>query len=158
MKIQGLEEEVSFVKSCPRVLVVEDDEDLRTVVCEQLTRAAYTVRGVRDGIEAVMELEDRQWEVVLTDSSMPRLNGLNLLGIVAVRWPDTTVVMISGEPPDIAKFALKQGAFAWINKPYDPGLLLHTVQEAVQRALELRTPVKRGLGNGGVRDDGRPNE
>lgn len=133
------------MKFTPRVLVVEDDEDLRTVVCEQLTRAAYTVRGVRDGIEAVMELEDRQWEVVLTDSSMPRLNGLDLLGIVTACWPDTTVVMLSGEPPDTAKLALKQGAFAWVCKPYDPAHLLSTVQEAVQHAFALRAQAPRGL-------------
>lgn len=136
------------MKTCPRVLVVEDDEDLRKVLCEQLARADYTVQGVCDGIEAMMELEDKQWEVVLTDYRMPRLNGLDLLVVVTVCWPDTSVVMISGEPPDTAKRALKQGAFAWVRKPYDPAHLLGTVQEAVQHAFALRAQPQRGLKRG----------
>lgn len=98
-----------------------------------------------DGIEAMMELEDKQWEVVLTDYRMPRLNGLGLLVVVTVCWPDTSVVMISGEPPDMAKRALKQGAFAWVRKPYDPAHLIQTVRAAIQRALELRAQTERGL-------------
>ena len=133
------------MKSRPRVLVVEDDEDLRKVLGEQLVHAAYTVHGVRDGIEALMELEDRPWDVVLTDYKMPRLNGFDLLGVITACWPDTPVIMLSGEPPDTAKLALKQGAFAWVCKPYDLAHLLSTVQEAVQHAFALRAQTQRGL-------------
>jgi len=136
------------VKTCPRVLVVEDNEDLRKLLCEQLAQADYEVQGVCDGIEAMVELEEKQWEVVLTDYRMPRLNGLDLLVVVTVCWPNTSVVMISGEPPDTAKRALRQGAFAWVRKPYDPAHLLSTVQDAVQHAFALRAQSAPGLRQG----------
>jgi len=148
---QVLKMKGSLVKSRPRVLVVEDNEGLRTVLCEQLACAAYTVQGVRDGIEAVMELEDRRWDVVLTDCSMPRMNGLDLLGIITACWPDTPVVMTSGESPEQAKLALKHGAFAWIHKPYDLTHLLQTVRAAVQQTLELRAQSERGQRQGSGR-------
>ncbi len=128
--------------------MVEDDEDFRKILCEQLVRADYTVQGVCDGIAALMELEDKPWDVVLTDCKMPRLNGFDLLGVVTACWPDTPVVMLSGEPPDTAKRALKYGAFAWVCKPFDLAHLLSTVQEAVQHAFALRAQTQRGLKRG----------
>jgi DNA-binding response OmpR family regulator len=145
MNDQVLKEEVSPVKSRPWVLVVEDDEDLRKVLCEQLASAAYKVQAVCDGIEALMELEDRPWDVVLTDCKMPRLNGLDLLRVITACWPGIPVVMLSGEPSDTAKLVLKQGAFAWVRKPYDPAHLLQTVRAAVLHAFELRAQMERGL-------------
>jgi DNA-binding NtrC family response regulator len=148
---QVLKMEGSLVKSRPKVLVVEDNEDLRNVLCEQLARAAYKVHGVCDGIEALMELEDKQWDVVLTDCKMPRMNGLDLLGVITACWPDTPVVMTSGEPPEQAKLALKHGAFAWVHKPYDLTHLLQTVHAAVERTLELRVQSERGQRQGSGR-------
>lgn len=130
--------------SCPRVLVVADNDDTRIALCGQLARAAYTVYGVCDGIEALMELVERPWDVVLTDCRMPRLNGLDLLRIITLCWPDTSVVMVSGEPSDTARLALKHGAFAWIGKPFDLAHLLQKVRAAVLHAFELRAQKEHG--------------
>jgi CheY-like chemotaxis protein len=124
----------------PRVLAVEDDEDLRKILCEHLSAAGYIVKGAGDGIEAVKELEETQWHVVLTDCEMPRMDGLELLRIVKARWPHIPVVMISGEPSGTEKRALQQGVFGWIHKPFDMASLIQMLRAAVQRALELRAP------------------
>jgi DNA-binding response OmpR family regulator len=128
----------AVMESRPRVLVVEDDMLLRGVICEQLAHAGYEAQGVADGAEAVRELRNGEWETVLTDWGMPRMNGLELLRIITGGWPDTPVVMISVEPSEKAMQALRCGAFAWIQKPYGPMQLLQTVRAAVERACVLR--------------------
>jgi DNA-binding response OmpR family regulator len=127
-----------IMEPLPRVLIVEDDNELRNVLCEQLERADYRVVAVADGLVAARELEDGPWAVLLTDFRVPRLNGLDLLGLVSACWSDTSVVLLSAEGGDTAKLALKRGAFAWITKPYELDHLLRTVKAAAERTSELR--------------------
>jgi DNA-binding NtrC family response regulator len=114
------------------ILVAEDDTELRTVLCEQLERAGFKAYGVSDGIEALMQMEDAQWQAILTDYRMPHVDGMSLLGVVTACWPQTPVVMISADSSG-RKAALKRGAFAWVQKPYDLESLLETMQQAVRR-------------------------
>ncbi len=116
-----------------RVLLVDDDEDVRYMLGILLVQAGYDVSVARDGAEALSEMKMRRFDVVVTDYRMPRLNGLELLFLSLVAWPEVPVIMISGES-DLAEFALGAGAFAWIRKPFESSFLLDMVDAAVRQA------------------------
>ncbi|HXF93250.1 MAG TPA: response regulator [Nitrospiraceae bacterium] len=122
-----------------RVLVVEDDADSRQVLALLLIQAGYSVYEACDGLEAMNEMKRRRFDVVVTDYHMPRLNGLELLMLSRVAWPDLPVVIVSGGQSDMAEIAVQRGAFAWIRKPYEGAVLLEVVNEAARRATNDRT-------------------
>jgi CheY-like chemotaxis protein len=62
-----------------KVLVVDDDALSRELSCEVLTSAGYAVRAASDGINAIRHMEETRFDVVLTDVSMPQMDGLELL-------------------------------------------------------------------------------
>jgi DNA-binding NtrC family response regulator len=121
------------------VLVVDDDAEVRWVICLLLTQAGYDVHQAQSGFEALKRMEEVQCEVVVTDYRMPHMNGLQLLEIFRARWPGAPVIVVSGEPSQTAWLILQQGGYAWLPKPYDSAQLLRTVGCAVAYASELRT-------------------
>lgn len=113
-----------------RVLVVDDDEDSRRVLSLLLAQAGYNVHEACDGIEAIGEMQKRRFEVVITDYRMPRLDGLELVKLSRIVWPETPMLIVSGEQFDFVRVAVQQGAYAYIRKPYDPTELLRVVRSA----------------------------
>jgi DNA-binding NtrC family response regulator len=122
-----------------RVLVVEDDEAGRNMMADLLVDAGYNVHSASDGQEALSEMKRRHFDVVITDYRMPRLDGMKFLSLSRIEWPDTPVVMVSGETPDISEAAVRQGAYAWLHKPYEPTILVEIVRDAAQASQESRS-------------------
>lgn len=122
-----------------RVLVAEDDNAARDILSAILIQAGYNVYAVRDGQEALVEMKRRYFDVVITDYHMPRLNGMELLSLSRIFWPNTPVVMISGDQPDSPAMVTQQGAYAWIRKPYDTWFLLETIRDATHAPMEVRS-------------------
>jgi len=121
-----------------RVLVVDDDEDSRRVLSLLLAQVGYNVYETGDGVEALYEMQKRRFEVVITDYRMPRLDGLELVKICRIVWPETPMVLVSGEPADFARVAVQQGAFAYLRKPHDATELLRLVRSAAGHASAAR--------------------
>ena len=122
------------------VLVVEDEEDLRSMLALSLTHAGYDVRTACDGLEALREMRHHQFDAVVTDYQMPHLNGLEFLALSKKFWTDTPVVLVSGDQSvALSDHAMQAGAFAWVRKPYERGLLLQILRVAVQQSAEART-------------------
>jgi len=122
-----------------RVLVVEDDDTGRDMLSVLLVHAGYNVHPVSDGQEALSEMKRRHFDVVITDYRMPRLDGMKFLSLSRIEWPETPVVMVSGDHPDMADAAVRQGAFAWLQKPYEPKILLEIVLGATRASQEKRS-------------------
>lgn len=122
-----------------RVLVVEDDETSRNMLSVLLVRAGYNVHPASDGQEALSEMKRRHFDVVITDYRMPRLDGMAFISLSRIEWPETPVVMVSGDHPDMAKAAVRQGAYAWLHKPYEPKLLLEILLDATRASQERRS-------------------
>lgn len=122
-----------------RVLIVDDDQDSRGVLSLLLAQAGFNVYETCDGIEAIGEMQKRRFEVVITDYRMPRLDGLELVKLGRVVWPDTPMVIVSGEQFDFVRVAIQQGAYAFIRKPYDPAELLRVVRSAAGISSAVRT-------------------
>lgn len=114
-----------------RVLVVEDDSFARDMLASIFLQAGYNVHAASDGQEALMEMKRRRFDAVVTDCHMPRLNGVELLSVARIVWPDTPMVLVSGDQLDMPDLALRHGAYAYVQKPYEPSYLLAIVGEAI---------------------------
>jgi two-component system, chemotaxis family, chemotaxis protein CheY len=85
-----------------RVLVVDDDEDVRQCITDRLEQAGFAVVQASDGLQALAELHRRHFDVVVTDCNMPRLSGFDLLRQCRHAWPGTPVIIMTAamEPTD----------------------------------------------------------
>ncbi|HSE60298.1 MAG TPA: response regulator [Nitrospiraceae bacterium] len=135
-----------------RILLVDDNRDLRRLVALLLMSAGYSVSEAGDGLEAVAELKRRRYDAILTDVRMPRLSGRELLKICRDSYPLTPVIVLSsdfhlpadGHPPVSAE----DGAFACLSKPVDARLLLFAVRNALadrDPALHSAAPPPKGV-------------
>jgi CheY-like chemotaxis protein len=107
-----------------RVLIVDDDTAVVQVLQDALGLFrhdhAYTVETARDGAEGLAALERGQFDLILLDMYMPRMNGLELLAQMRQRGLRTPVLMLTGnEDNRSAADALAGGIFAYVPKPFD---------------------------------------
>ncbi len=117
------------------ILVVEDEDSVRSLLLRRLTRAGFTVVGAANGIDALALLREQCFGVVLSDINMPKLNGLELLQIIRETYPDVVVIMVTAYGDlDHAISAMRLGASDYVVKPFD----LDQMMRAVQQALRLR--------------------
>jgi putative two-component system response regulator len=118
-----------------RVLVVDDEEFLRSIVRERLEIAGYSVEEAPNGTEALSMLErSGPYNVLLTDIRMPVMDGITLLGEWGKRSPGTAgIVMSANAELDTAVHALKMGACDYITKPFNFDVLLITIENALRK-------------------------
>jgi DNA-binding NtrC family response regulator len=118
----------------PRALVVDDDETIRDTLYELLSEE-YLCQTAETAEKAFARLEAESYDVVLTDISMPGLSGLELLGHVLQKFPNTPVIIISGiSDQEHAQGLIRLGAFDFLLKPFS----LDVVEKSVRRAVEYR--------------------
>lgn len=119
-----------------KILVVDDDDELRRLVRRSLEQSGYEVLEAADVASARRELLRRAILLVITDISLPgRENGLDLLASVREARPDVDVVVMTGRGDvDSAVLALKRGAYDYLRKPFH----IEALRAAVQRAVERR--------------------
>ncbi len=107
------------------ILLVDDDRLVREATTWVLTDAGHAVTEAKDGFEALARLEQRAWfDLVVTDISMPQMNGLALVKAVNRLWPGLPVLLVSGraQPP---------GTHPFIMKPFNAETLLRAVADTV---------------------------
>ena len=125
-------EPMSAVTPLNNVLVVDDDAELRAMLEELLLVKGWQVRSVADGASAVREIIQAPPDVVLLDTEMSGLGGIEALRTIRAVAPDTAVIMVSGAADvDTAKRALALGAFDYVAKPVDPIYLTYSVGTAL---------------------------
>ena len=115
-----------------KILVVDDEEALRTVLSGELSSEGYDVKSAGDGDEAIEVLENEAFDLVLLDIKMPRVNGFDVLKHVKETRPKTKVVMLTGFA-DLknAIESKKLGAEDFVSKPYDLIDLLTTIERVL---------------------------
>lgn len=113
------------------VLVVDDDPGVRSVLCRTMEVAGYSVHAAADGLEALTFLADAPpIDVVITDLRMPRMNGWQLAGELAVRYPHVRVLFISAYDAHVGPVGLLGPV---IPKPFRAETLIASVQEVLTR-------------------------
>jgi EAL domain-containing protein (putative c-di-GMP-specific phosphodiesterase class I)/CheY-like chemotaxis protein len=119
-----------------RVLVVDDEEPIRTAFARALRRDGHDVVTAGDGSEAMRWLaQPSSLDAIVSDIRMPQMNGLDLLRAVRERDADLPVLLITAEP-DVASAmeAIDHGAYKYISKPVD----LEQLTSSVRRAVAMR--------------------
>jgi EAL domain-containing protein (putative c-di-GMP-specific phosphodiesterase class I)/CheY-like chemotaxis protein len=115
------------------VLLVEDDDQLRRAHERTLARAGYAIQTASDGLQAIEKLQGGGIDTIVSDISMPRMDGIALLRAVRERDLDLPVVLLTGEPKiETAVEAIQLGALRYLIKPVAPQVLVREVQHAVR--------------------------
>ena len=120
------------------VLIVEDEPNMRRVLTALLRQKGYRILEAADGGAALEQLEAERVDAILTDLRMPRLNGLELLAAVQRDHRSIPVILLTAHGTvGSAVEALKQGAFDYLTKPFEPDEVKQVVAKAVRtRALQ----------------------
>ena len=116
----------------PRILIVDDEAEITEILADLLSEDYECLRA-GSAEQALAELRHNEFQLVISDITMPGMSGLEMIPHVKALSPDTVVVMISGmQTVESAIGALRLGAFDYLMKPFD----LRQVEAVVKRALE----------------------
>lgn len=124
-----------------RILVVDDEKVIRTVIADALEGKGYAVQTAANAEQALRQFEESFFDLALVDLKMPgALDGLQLLERVHARWPATTVIVLTGYATlDSAITALRHGAYDYLAKP----ATMAQIVESVARGLAKRRDEQR---------------
>jgi DNA-binding NtrC family response regulator len=123
------------MKEQPRILVVDDEKIALNNLIYILKKENYEVTGTQSGPRALSLLEEQEFDLVLTDLKMEKVDGMQILTRSRELYPDTEVLMITGYATvDSAINAMKAGAYHYIAKPFK----LDEVRKVVREALEKK--------------------
>ncbi|MCK0123453.1 sigma-54 dependent transcriptional regulator [Gelidibacter sp. F2691] len=117
-----------------KILVIEDEASIRRVLVKILSEEneSYQVDEAEDGLAGIEKIKKEDYDLVLCDIKMPKMDGVEVLEAVKKIKPETTMVMISGHGDlDTAVNTMRLGAFDYISKPPDLNRLLNTVRIAL---------------------------
>ena len=117
-----------------RVLIVDDDLALRTILSVMLTQSAFVCRTAASGEEALRLLENQPTDVVISDLRMPGISGMDLLVEVRERYPRLAFLMVTGEDETrVGVRAMQLGADDYLLKPFDGDVVLGSLYRALQK-------------------------
>ena len=117
------------------ILVVDDEPGMRTALFEALTRQGHAVDLAENGAEALEKFRAENFDLVITDVRMPKLDGMALLREIKRAAPETPVLVVSGYGTvESAVEAMRGGAFDYILKPFSLDLIEETVERALAQA------------------------
>ena len=117
-----------------RLLIAEDEANLRLVLQKELQRLGYRVHAAPDGEAALRKLEESNVDVMLCDINMPRMDGMELLRRVHERPNPPEVIMLTGQGTiETAVEAMKMGAYDYLTKPYSITELDVRVRQAAEK-------------------------
>ncbi|WP_405569393.1 sigma-54-dependent transcriptional regulator [Winogradskyella sp. Asnod2-B02-A] len=120
----------------PKILIIEDEAAIRRVLVKILSEEnnTYQVEEAEDGLVGIEKIKKEDYDLVLCDIKMPKMDGVEVLEAVKKIKPETPMVMISGHGDlDTAVNTMRLGAFDYISKPPDLNRLLNTVRIALDR-------------------------
>ncbi len=125
------------------VLIIDDEKAIRKTLSEILSFEGYKIEEASDGEEGLRKFKEKNFDVVLCDIKMPKLDGIEFLQKAGEANPDVPIIMISGHGNiETAVEAVKGGAYDYLSKPPDLNRLLITIRNAMdRRSLATETRV-----------------
>ncbi len=118
-----------------RILLVDDEANVRTVFSDILRKESYIVKEVKDGSEAIKAIDEETFDVALVDLRMPHMDGIEVLENIKKRKPEIPVIVYTGYGSiTSAVEAMRKGAFNYLNKPFSPQQLKSNIKKALEGA------------------------
>lgn len=118
-----------------KILIVDDDFSLRSLMEVVFKDEGYSVSLAGDGISALKALEREKYDILLTDVNMPNVDGVELFNNVKKLYPQIPVIFISGyDHKNLAEKLLREGALYFFKKP----LNLNILKRAIKSILEIK--------------------
>ncbi len=116
------------------ILIVDDEESVRESLNLWFTEDGYRVECAENAKEALFKLESDVFDIILTDLKMPGMDGLELLQRIKTLNKDSIIIVMTAfATVDTAVKALKEGAFDYVTKPFDPDDLSHLIRNATKQ-------------------------
>jgi DNA-binding NtrC family response regulator len=130
-----------------RILIVDDDADVRKVLSSILSEKGYLVAAVENGKQALKATEKERFDLALIDVELPGIKGTELLHKLQERQPRMVKIIVTGFPSfENAMKAVNEGADGYVLKPFEGGKLLKTIRKHLdQKATEylrVRTEIE----------------
>ena len=121
-----------------RVLVVDDEPDIRKVIGMTLTRAGYDVIEAEDGLRAIQVINEGEnpllLDVIITDIRMPKINGVEAINYFQKQYPRVPIIVLTSfRDMEMATGFLKNGIVDYLIKPAAKEQLLHSVNKAMEQ-------------------------
>ncbi|MBC2713004.1 MAG: sigma-54-dependent Fis family transcriptional regulator [Desulfosarcina sp.] len=133
-----------------KILIIDDEENMRHMLETMLTRYGYAISTAKDGAEGLAKLTSQQFDFILCDVKMPKMNGMEFLKAGRDRLLSTTVIMMSAYGSiDMALEAMKLGAYDFVSKPFKNEEIRLTIKKAEERErlkkenIELKDRIRR---------------
>lgn len=118
-----------------KILLVDDEKSIRKTLREILEFEKYEVQEAADGLDALAQVKKTNFDVILLDIKMPKMDGMDTLERLRILVPDIPVIMISGHGTiETAVEAVREGAYDFISKPPDLNRLLITIRNAFDKS------------------------
>lgn len=119
-----------------KILVVDDNSNERNGLCRLLERAGYDVRSAADGLEALQKIQqnENEFDLLLVDVWMPRMNGLELLSHIPQDSRCKAVIITGDESHEVLLQSLRGNAYLFLDKPIQPQRLLQVVRSTLDAA------------------------
>jgi two-component system response regulator AtoC len=137
-----------------RILVIDDEENMRHMLQAMLVRHGYAISTAKDGAEGLSKITSQPFDFILCDVKMPQMNGMEFLKAGRDHLRSTTVIMMSAYGSiDMAIEAMKLGAYDFVSKPFKNEEIRLTIKKAEERErlkkenLELKDRIRRIGGN-----------
>ena len=131
----------------PRILVVDDDDELREMIRNFLAYRGCFVETACDGLDGCAALERDTFDMVITDIYMPRMNGLELLETIEQKYPNLLTLAMTGFPnEDITKRVREKGSCGCLFKPFTLQQLLTAITNCFEQS-ETHKPLSKSLTN-----------
>jgi two-component system nitrogen regulation response regulator NtrX len=116
------------------ILIIDDEKAIRKTLSEILSYEGYKIDEAGDGEEGLKKVKEKEYDVILCDIKMPKIDGIEFLEKAKEVVPDIPIIMISGHGTiETAVEAVKKGAYDYISKPPDLNRLLITIRNAMDK-------------------------
>ena len=116
------------------ILIIDDEKAIRKTLSEILSYEGYKIEEAADGEEGLKKFSSAEYDVVLCDIKMPKMDGIEFLEKARMINPDVPIIVISGHGNiETAVEAVKKGAFDYISKPPDLNRMLITLRNALEK-------------------------
>lgn len=124
-----------------RILVVDGDADRRALLETRLEQLGYAAHMVCDGVSGLDEMRKRRFDAVITDGHMSGFIGHQFAGFIKNAWPETPLILLSGDPDDVSAGADDFETEGSIDRPYEPARLLNVLCTAIEPASREQATV-----------------